>query len=98
MQQPAKRPSESHRTRATKSAIPADAENNDKKLGDAKKKPQVQKEKEEEEEDDEEEGILQKKLEILALQIGRAGLYAAIFTVLWLSVDYSFDKFLIKKG
>ena len=52
----------------------------------------------EEEDDEEEMGVLQKKLEILAMQIGQFGLVAAIFVVIWLAMDFSFERFLIRRG
>ena len=50
------------------------------------------------EEDSDEKGVLQKKLTVLAVQIGYAGLYVAIFTVLWLSINFSLHSFQVKRG
>ena len=81
----------------TKAQVPEKNDDlNKKHKEEEKKKKNSKPEDATKEEEKDEESVLQKKLSVLAMQIGRWGLYAAIFVVLWLSVDFSFDKFLIK--
>jgi Ca2+ transporting ATPase len=77
-------------------SYPSQQEHVKKEKKEKKAKKQGESKEDKEEDDDEEMGVLQQKLAILAMQIGRGGLYAAIFVVLWLTIDFSLKKYLIQ--